>query len=230
MVANHGGGYSYRLCPATGDPTEACFEAHTLSFATAEHEILDTDGKLVTRFPANILSNGTHPKGSEWAVNPIPLEYGMISAIPGLASLFGRGPFPYSVVDSVKVPHLPAGHYILSWRWDSEQVKQVWSQCADIAIVAPGAAAPDTALASAADGSHFDSADACIGNSVGLDVLECAAWVQLYDSLNGPGWIGHNNQTSLAARTDPCGALSDWWKKTVVCELFPENPAKASPI
>jgi hypothetical protein len=29
---NHGGGYSYRLCPATGVLSEACFQDHPLDF------------------------------------------------------------------------------------------------------------------------------------------------------------------------------------------------------
>jgi len=35
--------------------------------------------------------------------------------------------------DYVRVPDT-AGHYILSWRWDSEQTPQVWTNCADIYI------------------------------------------------------------------------------------------------
>ena len=30
-------------------------------------------------------------------------------------------------------------------------------------------------------------------------------------------YIGHTNETAAAARTNPCGALSDWWEKAVVC-------------
>jgi hypothetical protein len=32
---------------------------------------------------------------------------------------------------------LPAGEYVLSWRWDVEQSPQVWANCADITIVDP---------------------------------------------------------------------------------------------
>ena len=53
-------------------------------------------------------------------------------------------------------------------------------------------------------------ADVCVGDSVGLDVGECAAWVALYDALAGARWVGHTNETAAAARTNPCGALSDW--------------------
>jgi len=60
----------------------------------------------------------------------------------------------------------------------------------------------------------------CIGESIGLDVDECAAWVELYDALDGNSWVGHNNASAAAARTNPCAALSDWWKKTIVCSKF----------
>ena len=32
-TANHGGGYSYRLCPASEPLTEECFQRHPLKFA-----------------------------------------------------------------------------------------------------------------------------------------------------------------------------------------------------
>lgn len=41
----------------------------------------------------------------------------------------------YSIVDKVVVPkHLPAGDYLLSWRWDCEQSAQIWQNCADVRI------------------------------------------------------------------------------------------------
>ena len=41
LYANHGGGYSYRLCKpdATGKPTEACFQKTPLQFATDSTQI-----------------------------------------------------------------------------------------------------------------------------------------------------------------------------------------------
>ena len=39
------------------------------------------------------------------------------------------------VVDFVRIPRaLPAGDYVLGWRWDCEQSSQVWSNCADITL------------------------------------------------------------------------------------------------
>lgn len=37
------------------------------------------------------------------------------------------------ISDMVKVPEV-SGHYVLSWRWDSEQTPQVWTNCADVYI------------------------------------------------------------------------------------------------
>jgi hypothetical protein len=46
------------------------------------------------------------------------------------------GGFRYSIMDEVEVPStLPAGEYLLSWRWDVEQSQQIWQGCADIVLV-----------------------------------------------------------------------------------------------
>lgn len=124
MIANHGGGYAYRLASKTGPQTEEAFQAGHLNFVGANTSIVDEAGAVVATFPAVRLSSGTHPPGSTWARNPIPLEEGMIPPIPGVPQLAGRGPFPFSNVDEVQVPaDLPSGDYILSWRWDAEQTK-----------------------------------------------------------------------------------------------------------
>merc|ERR1712060_1036511 len=42
----------------------------------------------------------------------------------------------YAIQDSLKVPtNIPAGEYVLGWRWDCEATSQIWSSCADITIV-----------------------------------------------------------------------------------------------
>jgi hypothetical protein len=123
MIANHGGGYSFRLCSKARPQTEECFAAGSLKFAGASTFILNASGAVVATIPAVRLDKGTHPPGSEWTRNPIPLEIGMIPSIPGLPQLAGRGPFPFSVVDEVLVPSsLPEGDYAISWRWDAECV------------------------------------------------------------------------------------------------------------
>jgi len=42
----------------------------------------------------------------------------------------------FSIEDTVIVPEeIPAGKYVLAWRWDCEHSSQVWGTCADITIV-----------------------------------------------------------------------------------------------
>ena len=39
--------------------------------------------------------------------------------------------------DQLRVPaHLPAGEYVLGFRWDCESSAQVWQSCADVTITA----------------------------------------------------------------------------------------------
>jgi len=67
---------------------------------------------------------------------------------PGTPSYAGADPkiFPwpvpghdmhdFAIEDTLKVPSdIPAGDYVLGWRWDCEMTSQVWSNCADITIV-----------------------------------------------------------------------------------------------
>jgi predicted carbohydrate-binding protein with CBM5 and CBM33 domain len=35
---------------------------------------------------------------------------------------------------------LPAGDYVLGWRWDCEETAQIWANCADVTIAAAGSA------------------------------------------------------------------------------------------
>ena len=82
ITANHGGGYSYRLCKAGGEVSEACFRGTVLSFAGNETSWLQFNGYSfqynsmvrLPRVPVPRLSTkiGTHPAGSEWARVPIP--------------------------------------------------------------------------------------------------------------------------------------------------------------
>mmetsp|Transcript_112753 Transcript_112753/g.158175 ORF Transcript_112753/g.158175 Transcript_112753/m.158175 type:complete len:345 (-) Transcript_112753:49-1083(-) len=47
----------------------------------------------------------------------------------------GLAGFNYNIVDKVQIPKdIPTGKYLLSWRWDCEQSRQIWQNCADIVI------------------------------------------------------------------------------------------------
>merc|ERR1712083_590017 len=106
ITANHGGGYSYRLCPTSTNVTEECFQQHHLRFASGESWIQYVDDKSNrTTIPAIRVSKGTFPKGSMWSRNPIPACAGPYGGVgiggkaecsapqfePPLPGLFGGG-------------------------------------------------------------------------------------------------------------------------------------------
>lgn len=68
----------------------------------------------------------------------------------------------YGIVDLVKIPeNLPEGDYILSFRWDVEQLPQVWSNCADVKIVRNGKAKPTKPF------SKWNGCEACCTETLG---------------------------------------------------------------
>lgn len=194
MMTNHGGGYSWRLCPidAVGGVTEACFAAHPLAFSGSTSLI--RYGRVVqwgsdAAIPDVAIKRTvwTSTSGTQWARDPVPacafcnatvharcaspelswseqqhcsqacsgfnvthcpanmLQFPeAASSLSGFypqarcssVSPDGRSGFRFSIVDAVEVPlSLPAGEYLLSWRWDCEQSKQVWQNCADVRLV-----------------------------------------------------------------------------------------------
>jgi hypothetical protein len=91
LYANHGGGYSYRLCPKSEPLTEECMQRHPLEFADEVSWIQWKDDKSNrTQIAGRRLTVGTHPAGSEWKRNPIPACAGDVGGaanpipIPGL--------------------------------------------------------------------------------------------------------------------------------------------------
>lgn len=131
--ANHRGGFSWRLCPATEELTEECFQRHPLDMLGPETTLRFTDGTRTT-IPALRTKTGTVPAGSQWTRNPIPRATdgpGFPFPIDGLRSDFAN----YSLVEKVVVPDVAAGDWVLGWRWDSEESYQVWQGCADVRIV-----------------------------------------------------------------------------------------------
>ena len=162
IVANHGGGYSYRLCklPSEGNSglTEECFQKTPLKFVGAAQWVqYGEDVSTREEFPAVRVNIGTFPRGSQWTKNPIPAcngddggYFSNSSAClkgtqfpPPKPGLFGFGinqllnvaPFKWSIIDKVYIPEdLVPGHYVLSFRWDCEQTSQVWNTCASIKL------------------------------------------------------------------------------------------------
>lgn len=115
------------------------------------------DGKT-HYFNRTTVSEGTHPAGSMWAMNPVPRAWKDSSGDwgPGsnhLQTGYGFQPFcendgvygctgmwgPYNaeIFDRVEIPAgLPPGPYVLGWRWDCEESNQIWQSCSDVTITA----------------------------------------------------------------------------------------------
>lgn len=167
VLANHGGGYSVRLCkmPESGmlaDLTEECFQAGSLEFVGSTSVAVNY-GKNRTEFEAKQVKLPT----GMWRRNPMPACLGggggylsgsclgpwdtqFPPPVPGMYGFSGTeyesqtavsAPLKnFTVVDQVQVPDLPAGQYVLSFRIDGEQTAQTWSNCADIMITSDSAA------------------------------------------------------------------------------------------
>ena len=72
LQANHGGGYSYRLCPLGSTLDEECFKKTPLNFVGQSAFRWGGRGGKVHKFNATIVTEGTSPAGSMWAMNPVP--------------------------------------------------------------------------------------------------------------------------------------------------------------
>eukprot|EP00912_Choanoflagellata_sp_UC4_P000020 UC4_evm3s13 len=152
LWANHGGGYSYRLCKNDGTSlvTEECFQKNSLSFYGKNSTLQHINGSRF-EIPRVMLNVGTYPPNSQWARNPIPGckdHHGFADKCengtefdPPLPGLYGFGYtnstskgdryHDYSIVDEIIVPDdILTGRYLISWRWTT----QIWQNCADILI------------------------------------------------------------------------------------------------
>jgi len=72
IAANHGGGYSYRLCKKSEGISEECFQRTPLKFDGNTSYIIDHTGKITNTFEMTKVTEGTTPPGSEWARDPVP--------------------------------------------------------------------------------------------------------------------------------------------------------------
>lgn len=153
--ANHGGGYSFRLCPRSSELTEECFQKTVLDFVPPQ--VLKWNDGHTEEINGTYVTEGTHPKGSMWAMNPLPenptdlfpppckagthprvrapMAVGKYGYNPGPCA--GNWPTTVIIMDTVRIPaDIAPGEYVLSWRWDCELTAQVWNACSDITIVA----------------------------------------------------------------------------------------------
>jgi len=80
LTANHGGGYQWRLCKVSDGVSEECFQKTPLAFAgdktTLHYKPNSYFDEEITipriEIPLVKTSDGTFPKGSQWARVPVP--------------------------------------------------------------------------------------------------------------------------------------------------------------
>lgn len=136
VFVNHGGGWSYRLCPKSGDITEECFRKHYLPFVGDTATAHFTDGREIS-IPAR------HTLDKLWSRNQIPphqqghddpnLDFDLPSSMTGQTV----EAWDYSIKEKVSLSaDLVPGEYLVQWRWDAEKEPQVWLSCADVTIAA----------------------------------------------------------------------------------------------
>jgi len=157
IEANHGGGYQYRLAPRDS-VTEATFQKMPLAFDGQQSLRWGggpRHGGSQIFFNATEVSVGVVPEGHAWRRTPIPILGGN-AGLPGPVHVPSFPPpcknhswctddqdsgkcsgihCAPEIVDLVKIPaDLPAGEYVLGWRWDCEQSNQIWQSCSDVTI------------------------------------------------------------------------------------------------
>lgn len=79
---NHGGGYSWRLCPADEPLTEECFQKHQLDFVQDQQGIVFKNGTLQL-IKGTFVTEGTYPQGSMWSMLPVPSDWLGPRCLPG---------------------------------------------------------------------------------------------------------------------------------------------------
>jgi len=109
ITANHGGGYSYRLCKRPKDMmelTEECFQRTVLDFVGhTQWAQFGADASNRTAFPALRATKGTHPQGSMWTRNPIPACRGPGGgSVAGSHKKCGTGPWGNATGPGVQFP------------------------------------------------------------------------------------------------------------------------------
>jgi hypothetical protein len=77
---------------------------------------------------------GSDPARSQWS--KLLGGYGVYSGVADLgdARKAKKYMFQFNIVDKLVVPKVPAGDYVLQWRWDCEMAAQIWLSCSDVAI------------------------------------------------------------------------------------------------
>ena len=158
IQANHGGGYAWRLCPASNDVvTEECFQSNHLDFEGSSIFRWGGVEAVSHAFAPITITEGTTPPGSSWRKNPVPRAWrnpdgrwadasNHLQTGEGFQPLCPNtenrtctgmwGPYNLEIIDRVRIPKtLEPGSYVLGWRWDCEESNQIWASCSDVQIV-----------------------------------------------------------------------------------------------
>ena len=162
IQANHGGGYSYRLCPAGSTLDEECFNKAGLKMVGPSKLRWGGIGGRELEYDPVSVTVGTKA-GVMWRRNPIPRAWhdkttgkwgagsnqhqtgegfqpvcedqGMDQKGTGQSCTGEWGPYNLEIVDRVLIPEgLPAGKWVLNWRMDQEESNQIWQSCSDITL------------------------------------------------------------------------------------------------
>jgi len=159
--ANHGGGYSYRLCPESSSLNEDCFNRAPLKMVGKSSLRWGGVGGRVLEYDPVDVTQGTKA-GVHWRKNPIPRAWKTKTGEWGQGSNHNQsgigfqpvcdddgmdrqgltqsctgewGPYNLEIMDHVMIPsNLNAGKWVLNWRLDCEESNQIWQSCSDVAI------------------------------------------------------------------------------------------------
>jgi len=114
-------------CAFCNASTHASCLAPERTWSEQQHCSQACSGFNITHCPANLLQ---FEEAASSLSGFYPRAKCSSSAPNGLSG------FRFNIVDEVVIPtSFAAGEYLLSWRWDCEQSKQVWQNCADVRLV-----------------------------------------------------------------------------------------------
>lgn len=161
IQANHGGGYSYRLCPLTSTLDEDCFNKHPVPMVGQSALRWGGIGGRTLPFDPVTVTEGTKA-GVMWRRNPVPRAWKTKEGKWGAGSNQGQtgmgfqpvcedqgmdqkgtqqsctgewGPYNMEIVDKIIIPKdVAAGEWVLNWRMDQEESNQIWQSCSDVTI------------------------------------------------------------------------------------------------
>ena len=114
ILANHGGGYQYRLCPKHAEPTEACMQSMPLGFVgnTTTIRMVHSGARAKIpdfEIPAKDTNIGTNPPGSFWRRNPVPACNCDLGYLCGTIDTNGTKPYWIDPDAKKNTPACPTG-------------------------------------------------------------------------------------------------------------------------